>query len=419
MPCCSRLSRRIRRIRPCTINSAAGSKRTGATTKRCSYTGRRSPRASTAAACIRASPICCCATGEKDAAIVEYEKAAQFNPADLDSQNNLATAYLEKGRVADAERVFRWILTNDNDYAAAQNGMGLMSIQKQDPNAARGYFERAVQLDPDLVEAQMNLGHSLRNGGRPCACAGEFRDVPGESLARPIRATSFRGFGRNSRSCSRPMLFAAIAIQFLLAQSVQIPHACDAVQSATLASEARQAASARNFPMAAMQFQAAYDACPQNGGLLLEAANALFMARRFADAKTACDEMLAGDPANAAALKIKGNAEYFLGAFDQAISTFVTLLDRHPADEDGAYMLGRIYYQEGRTEQAIGQFERVLKLNPRAYKAWDNLGLCWQASGDPDKAVKYFLQAIKIADKDNPQYDWAYANLADLAVEDR
>ncbi len=126
------------------------------------------------------------------------------------------------------------------------------------------------------------------------------------------------------------------------------------------------------------------------------------MARRFADAKTASDEILAGDPANAAALKIKGNAEYFLGAFDQAISTFVTLLDRHPADEDGAYMLGRIYYQEGRTEQAIGQFERVLKLNPRAYKAWDNLGLCWQASGDPDKAVKYFLQAIQIADKDNP-----------------
>jgi tetratricopeptide (TPR) repeat protein len=96
--------------------------------------------------------------GEKDQAIVEYEKAAQINPADLDSQNNLATAYLEKGRVADAERVFKWILTNDGDYPAAQNGMGLVAIQKQDPNGARGYFERAAQLDPDLVEVHMNLG---------------------------------------------------------------------------------------------------------------------------------------------------------------------------------------------------------------------------------------------------------------------
>jgi arylsulfatase A-like enzyme/Flp pilus assembly protein TadD len=96
--------------------------------------------------------------GEKDLAIVEYEKAAQINPADLDSQNNLAMAYLEKGRVADAERVFKWVLTNDGDYAAALNGMGLISIQKQDQNAARSYFERAVKLDPDLVEAHMNLG---------------------------------------------------------------------------------------------------------------------------------------------------------------------------------------------------------------------------------------------------------------------
>ena len=96
--------------------------------------------------------------GQKDAAIVEYEKAAQINPADLDSQNNLATAYLEKGRVADAERVFKWILANDPDYPAAQNGMGLVSIQKQDTAAARGYFEKAARLDPDLVEVHMNLG---------------------------------------------------------------------------------------------------------------------------------------------------------------------------------------------------------------------------------------------------------------------
>ena len=34
----------------------------------------------------------------------------------------------------------------------------LAEAKKQDPNAARGYFERAAQLDPDLVEVHMNLG---------------------------------------------------------------------------------------------------------------------------------------------------------------------------------------------------------------------------------------------------------------------
>jgi arylsulfatase A-like enzyme/Tfp pilus assembly protein PilF len=96
--------------------------------------------------------------GEKEPAILEYEKAAQINPADLDSQNNLATAYLEKGRVDDAGKTFQWVIANDARHAGAQNGLGLVSIQKRDFQAARGYFERAAQLDPDLVEVHMNLG---------------------------------------------------------------------------------------------------------------------------------------------------------------------------------------------------------------------------------------------------------------------
>ena len=103
--------------------------------------------------------------GEKEPAIAEYEKAARINPADLDSQNNLATAYLEKGRLAEADQTFQWILANDGTHAGAQNGMGLVSIQKRDYPAARTYFERAAQLDPDLVEVHMNLGLLYEMGG--------------------------------------------------------------------------------------------------------------------------------------------------------------------------------------------------------------------------------------------------------------
>ncbi len=104
------------------------------------------------------------------------------------AQNNLATAYLEKGRLADAERVFKWVLTNDKDYAAAQNGMGLVSIQKQDMNGARGYFEKAVQLDPDLVEAYMNLGLLYEMAGRQSPRALQLRNLSRQSVPRAIRA---------------------------------------------------------------------------------------------------------------------------------------------------------------------------------------------------------------------------------------
>jgi arylsulfatase A-like enzyme/Flp pilus assembly protein TadD len=103
-------------------------------------------------------------SGRKEAAIPFYEKAAQFNPSDIDSQTNLATAYLEKGRVDDAERVFRWILTIE-ETAAAYNGLGLVTIQRRNPPGARGYFEKAVALDPNLVEARLNLGIIYRMAG--------------------------------------------------------------------------------------------------------------------------------------------------------------------------------------------------------------------------------------------------------------
>jgi choline-sulfatase len=115
--------------------------------------------------------------GEKDRAIAEYEKAAQFNPGDLDSQMNLATAYLETGRIPDSERVFKWILTTDPDSAAAQNGLGLIAIQRQDGTSAKAHFERAVQLNPDLLEAQLNLGLLYKMAGdraRARACFEAF-----------------------------------------------------------------------------------------------------------------------------------------------------------------------------------------------------------------------------------------------------
>lgn len=115
--------------------------------------------------------------GNKDEAIASYERAAQLNPSDCESLSDLATAYLETGKVADAERVYKWSLATGEEYAPAYNGLGLVAIQKQDLPAARGHFEKAVQLDPDLLEAQLNLGRIYKIMGakaRARACFKAF-----------------------------------------------------------------------------------------------------------------------------------------------------------------------------------------------------------------------------------------------------
>ncbi len=241
-------------------------------------------------------------------------------------------------------------------------------------------------------------------------------------------------------------------LALLLAMAAQAQDAgCDLIRGAALQQEARNATSERQFTLAARRLEEAIAACPGNSSNLLGLAEARVSAREFDAAIRAAERYLEGDPASvagrvllagaylmarqpkealteservlehhpneAAALKIKGNSAYLMGYAGMAIETFIRLLDLHPADEDGAYMLGRIYYQEGRIDLAIGQFERALKISPAYYKALDNLGLCYVAKGDDEKAMRYFLGAVKLVEKNHPEYEWPYINIAELLLK--
>ncbi|PYT32981.1 MAG: hypothetical protein DMG58_09040 [Acidobacteria bacterium] len=258
-----------------------------------------------------------------------------------------------------------------------------------------------------------------------------------------------------AKSPSRLIRYACALIFFGLAPLAAAQESeiatCDDSRSASLRDEARRAFQKRQYEQAAVQFRQAFGACPRQSALLLELseaqararhfpeairtaqqflesqhgsipgrlalANAYFMAQCFEEARQQAALVLKADPAQPAALKLRGNIEYLVGEFDHAEDTFISLLDKYPGDEEAPYMLGRIYYQQGRFDYAIGQFQRALKIDPQSYKAYDNLGLCYQALGDSEMATRHFLTAIKMVEKDHPDYDWAYANLANLLLE--
>ena len=80
-------------------------------------------------------------------------------------------------RVAEAERTLQWSLAAGDESGLAYNGLGLVFIQKKDVAGARGYFEKAVHRNPDLLEAQLNLGRAykiLGDNARARACFEAF-----------------------------------------------------------------------------------------------------------------------------------------------------------------------------------------------------------------------------------------------------
>ncbi|HET8548275.1 MAG TPA: tetratricopeptide repeat protein [Bryobacteraceae bacterium] len=223
---------------------------------------------------------------------------------------------------------------------------------------------------------------------------------------------------------------------------------CDADLSAALAARAR--AGVTKHDAAVTLFRQALEACPQNDSLGLEIsralaaqrrfdeaiataqeyvrrhpdavpgllilANALFMAQRWEECSPVLERALKLEPENAAALLLRANNDYLLGDTAKSEQILLRLLDRNPADIEAAYTLGRIYYMDNRPDFALGQFQRVVKLDPKHYKAWDNLGLCYDATGNSEMAIRHFLTAIRLVETEHPDYDWPYANLAELLL---
>lgn len=175
--------------------------------------------------------------------------------------------------------------------------------------------------------------------------------------------------------------------------------------------------SARDFNAAILAANEYLGGSPDSTPILAAKANAEFMDQRFEAAAETARRALELDPDNATALKVYGNALYLTGDSSGAVNALLRLLDRFPSDHDGAYMLGRIYYQENRFSLAAAQFQKVIKLDPKSFKAYDNLGLCHEALGDKDEAVRNFLAAIALVETAEPQYDWPYANLANLLID--
>ena len=101
-----------------------------------------------------------------DKAVSAMARAAGINPTDLDNLRNLGTAYLQLGRVEDAEKAFKANIVQNDHYAAAWNGLGLVAVQREDADSARRNFEKALEFGPDEIEPLLNLGVLYQKAGK-------------------------------------------------------------------------------------------------------------------------------------------------------------------------------------------------------------------------------------------------------------
>ena len=92
-------------------------------------------------------------------------------------------------RLDEAKQRFEQVLAVDAEDTAALNYLGLIAQRQKDPNAAIGYFDRVLAIDPDDAETQLDRGIALMDAGR--------LDEADQAFARARELGSPPGLGKS------------------------------------------------------------------------------------------------------------------------------------------------------------------------------------------------------------------------------
>ena len=115
----------------------------------------------------------------QDVAIERLRFALGGDGRNASAYATIARIYAEEGQIELARLVCETAVLLGIDEAALHNRLGLIALEMDDVITAYSEFRRAVQLDPDLLDAWMNIG----------AMALSFRDYPtsAEAFERVLR----------------------------------------------------------------------------------------------------------------------------------------------------------------------------------------------------------------------------------------
>ena len=95
--------------------------------------------------------------GNRDAALSLAEAAAQTEPANIAASMALARGLLAQGDVARAEKELSALEARVPDSAVVKTLLGLLQARRNNSQAARKLYERALTLDPKSTEALAGL----------------------------------------------------------------------------------------------------------------------------------------------------------------------------------------------------------------------------------------------------------------------
>ena len=102
--------------------------------------------------------------GKNDQAIAAMEAAKQANPEDISLLQSEADMYYKLGDKAKYKEIMEGIVEKDPNNPTIYYNLGVTSFEIGDVEAAIGYYNKALELNPKMTEARLNIAAAILGG---------------------------------------------------------------------------------------------------------------------------------------------------------------------------------------------------------------------------------------------------------------
>ncbi|MGA3067509.1 MAG: tetratricopeptide repeat protein [Tepidisphaeraceae bacterium] len=309
----------------------------------------------------------------------------------------------QSGKLQDAERLYRQILTRKPNHSGATQYLAMIASQTGRHDLALELLRRAIALNPTDPELHNNLGNALTESKLLPAAIAAYRQA---TALRPNFAEAHYNL---ANALTRNQQFEEAIAAYGQAIALR-PNYAEAHNNLGNALKRNH-----QFDEAVSAYRRAIALRPNLPEAHGNLANAFAEMKQFDDAIASYRQAIALKPNYAEAHSNLGAAYLGNGQLDDAIAAYRQAVAFRPDYPIAHYNLGNALARTDQLDAAIASLRRSIALRPDFPEAHYDLGNVLKDKGQFEDAILAYRQAIAL----KPNYPEALYNLGNALIDTR
>jgi tetratricopeptide (TPR) repeat protein len=307
---------------------------------------------------------------------------------------------LASKRPEEAISAIRTAINSKPNWAEAYFVLGTALATKGDYSAARNELARALEIDPNLYQAQQVLA--------------KVHQALGES-EYAVEAGR-RYLQQQPDNLEMRLLVAQGLVQ--MGKLVEAKRELSRIDESKRGAEGNYAMGRVHLGMGELKearryFELADAAAPRNADILSNLLTLDSQEKRLPESEARIKAALEADPGNAKLQRLGGVLAELTGRPEEAEKMYKKSIELDPSDLTGYERLARFYSSRGQLADTEKTYEKALEVHPDQASLHHYLGVLYELDGKRDLAQKRYEDAIRL----DPRMNEAKNNLAYLFAE--